>query len=102
MFTLAAQVPQPVVKTAAAIRAALPEPARIEFDQRWRAALAAAADDFDLGGVHATIEEFWPRAVLAANPDPVSDYIKARLDAGDWSVVHASRDELVARMRTVA
>jgi hypothetical protein len=97
-----AQVPHPVAKTGAAVRAALPEPTRAEFDQRWRAALAVAADDFDLGGVHAVIEEFWPRAVLAANPDPVSEYIKARLDAGDWSVVHASRDELVTRMLAVA
>ena len=102
MSTVTAQVPHPVAKTAAAVRAALPEPVRAEFEQRWRTALAVAADDFDLGGVHAVIEEFWPRAVLTANPDPISDYIKTRLDAGDWSVVHASRDELVARMQAVA
>jgi Family of unknown function (DUF6247) len=97
-----AQVPHPVAKTAVAVRAALPEPTRVEFDQRWRAALTAAADSFDLSEAQAVIEEFWPRAVLAANPDLVSDYIKTRLDAGDWSVVHASRDELVTRMRPVA
>lgn len=99
---MTAQVPNPVAKTAAAVRAALPEPTRAEFDQRWRAALTAAAVDFDLDGVCAVIHQFWPRAVLAANPDPVSDYIKTQLDAGDWSVVHATRDELLTRMRAVA
>lgn len=101
-MTATAKVPHPVAKTAAAVRAALPEPSRAEFDQRWRVALTAAADDFDLGGAYAVIEQFWPAAVLAANPDPVSEYIKTQLDAGDWSVVHATRDELLARMRAVA
>lgn len=83
------EVDSPVARTGPAVRAALGPAARETFESEFRAALGQAETDFDLAPVCAVIQRWWPRAVLAANPELQEglDRDRRRLADGDLSVL---------------
>ncbi|MFN2494335.1 MAG: DUF6247 family protein [Pseudonocardiaceae bacterium] len=78
-----------MAKTPAAIRDALDPAQRERFEAEYRAALARAADSFDLELVLTLVHrKWWARAVIALNPEML-DGVAAdveRVTAGDQSV----------------
>jgi Family of unknown function (DUF6247) len=58
-----------VDQTGPAVRAALPEPARIEFETQFEAALVAAAGSFDHLPAHHVVIRWWAVALQCVNPD---------------------------------
>jgi hypothetical protein len=65
-----AHVPARLVdRTGPAVRAALPEPARIEFEAQFEAALIAAADSFNPLPAYRVVLKWWGVALRYANPD---------------------------------
>lgn len=63
-------VPQRVVnRTGPVVRAALPEPARVEFDTQFERALVEAAETFDHRPAHRVVLTWWAVALRYANPD---------------------------------
>lgn len=78
-----------VPKAGPAIRQALGPPLRERFEVELRAALEAAEHDLDLDRAQQVIERWWPRALLAANPEIQAgiDADRRRLEAGDHSVL---------------
>lgn len=77
-----------VHKTPAAIRAALPSEARSAFEVEFRAALAAAADAFDLAPLDRVMRVWWTEALLCTNPEVQAevDATRRRITAGDAAV----------------
>lgn len=68
-----------------AVRAALPEPARIEFETQFERALVAAADTFDHLAAQQVVLRWWTVALHHANPDDAArDRETARqIEAGE-------------------
>lgn len=63
-------VPRHLVdRTGPAVRAALPEPARVEFETQFERALVDAADSFDHLPAHRVVLRWWAVALRHANPD---------------------------------
>ncbi|MGH3679739.1 MAG: DUF6247 family protein [Natronosporangium sp.] len=58
-----------VDQTGPAVRAALPEPTRIEFETQFEQALVAAAESFDHLAAHQVVIRWWAVALQYANPD---------------------------------
>jgi hypothetical protein len=81
-----AHVPARLVgQTGPAVRAALPEPARIEFETQFERALVAAADAFDHLAAQQVVLRWWAVALQRANPDDAAhDRETARqIEAGE-------------------
>lgn len=58
-----------VDQTGPAVWAALPEPARIEFETQFEAALVTAAESFDHRAADQVVLRWWAVALQHANPD---------------------------------
>lgn len=78
-----------VEKNGPAIRAALHPEDREIFVAELRIALAEADDTLDLAPIVAVIDQWWGRAVLAANPEIESGALadRRRIEAGDLTVL---------------
>src|SRR3954454_24721396 len=72
--------------TPAEVRGVLTPESAVEFDRQWRAALARAADTYDLGVVHACLDA-WRRVawvtVAAGGPDGYRTLIETASAARD-------------------
>ena len=85
-------------KTGPAVWTALDGENRAAFEEEFRAALADVADTFDVDRLSQVVRRWWPRAVLDANPDPITEHIGQRLGDGDESVLTNTPAELRAEM----
>lgn len=75
-------------RTGPAIRDALDPERREEFEAEFRAALGQADETFDLTAVQKVIDQWWPQALLCANPEIQAgiDEDRRRIAAGDPAV----------------
>jgi hypothetical protein len=85
-------------KTGPAVWTALDGENRAAFEEEFRAALAEVAETFDVDRLSQVVRRWWPRAVLDANPDPITEHIGQRLGDGDESVLTKTAAELRAEM----
>ena len=85
-------------KTGPAVWTALDGENRAAFEEEFRAALAEVAETFDVDRLSQVVRRWWPRAVLDANPDPITEHIGQRLGDGDESVLTKTAVELRAEM----
>jgi len=81
-------------KTGPAVWTALDGENRAAFEEDFRAALAEVAETFDVDRLSQVVRRWWPRAVLDANPDPITEHIGQRLGDGDESVLVKTAAEL--------
>ncbi|MGO1053170.1 DUF6247 family protein [Crossiella sp. CA198] len=81
-----------VAKTGPAVWAALDGETRAMFETEFRAALAGAAEDFDLAPAEAVVHRWWPVAAVTANPDPrVDEEFRRFQESGeDFSTLRAA------------
>jgi hypothetical protein len=66
--------------------------------EEFRTALAEVSETFDVDRLNRVVRRWWPRAVLDANPDPITEHIGQRLGDGDESVLTKTAVELRAEM----
>jgi len=85
-------------KTGPAVWTVLDGENRAAFEEEFRAALAEVAETFDVDRLNRVVRRWWPRAVLDANPDPITEHIGRRLGDGDESVLTKTAAELRAEM----
>jgi hypothetical protein len=83
--------------TPAEVRAALAAESAVEFDRQWRAALAAAADSYDLSTVHACLEA-WRRVARVTAAAGGAEGYRTLLRTASAAL---DRDETVAPWREV-
>ncbi len=83
-----------VDKSPAAIRAALPQAMRPAFETEFRAALATAADTFDIAPLDTVVRVWWTEALLCANPEVQAevDETRRRIAAGDSTVFNITSE----------
>ena len=83
-------------KTGPAVWTALDGENRAAFEEEFRTALAEVSETFDVDRLSQVVRRWWPRAVLDANPDPITEHIGQRLGDGDESVLTKTAAELRA------
>ncbi len=78
-----------IERTGPAIRAALDEERRAEFETDFRAALSQADDTLDLAAVQVVLDRWWPLALLCANPEiqAGAEQDRRRVELGDPDVI---------------
>ena len=85
-------------KTGPAVWTALDGENRAAFEEEFRVALDEVAETFDVDRLSQVVRSRWPRAVLDANPDPITEHIGQRLGDGDESVLTKTAAELRTEM----